>query len=120
MWGARLPEVARSSDRRAPPRRRLGDDAAERLRDEAAERVHDAAQRRRDEAARDQRLVGRALAGDLDAFNRLVELYQDYLFAMTVRDGARPGGRRGCGAGGLLQRLPQPDALPRGRPSAAG
>jgi RNA polymerase sigma-70 factor (ECF subfamily) len=29
--------------------------------------------------------VGQALHGDLDAFNRLVELYQDYLFALTVR-----------------------------------
>jgi len=35
--------------------------------------------------ARDRALVARALEGDLDAFNRLVELYQDYLFAMTVR-----------------------------------
>lgn len=35
--------------------------------------------------ARDRALVARALDGDLDAFNRLVELYQDYLFAMTVR-----------------------------------
>ncbi len=26
-----------------------------------------------------------ALAGELDAFNRLVELYQDYLYAMTAR-----------------------------------
>jgi RNA polymerase sigma-70 factor (ECF subfamily) len=29
--------------------------------------------------------VEAALAGELEAFNRLVELYQDYLFAMTVR-----------------------------------
>jgi RNA polymerase sigma-70 factor (ECF subfamily) len=58
----------------APPR----DDAAERQRDEAAER-------RRDEAARDQRLVGRALAGDLDAFNELVGHYQDLLFGLTYR-----------------------------------
>ncbi len=35
--------------------------------------------------ARDRALVERALDGDLDAFNRLVELYQDYLFALTVR-----------------------------------
>ena len=35
--------------------------------------------------ARDQALVERARGGDLAAFNQLVELYQDYLFAMTVR-----------------------------------
>ena len=35
--------------------------------------------------ARDNALVERARAGDLDAFNGLVELYQDYLYAMTVR-----------------------------------
>ncbi len=34
---------------------------------------------------RDRALVEASLAGDLDAFNRLVELYQDYLFALTVR-----------------------------------
>jgi RNA polymerase sigma-70 factor, ECF subfamily len=35
--------------------------------------------------ARDQALVDAALGGDLDAFNRLVQLYQDYLFALVVR-----------------------------------
>jgi RNA polymerase sigma-70 factor (ECF subfamily) len=35
--------------------------------------------------ARDRALVEQALRGELDAFNRLVELYQDYLFAVTVR-----------------------------------
>jgi RNA polymerase sigma-70 factor (ECF subfamily) len=30
-------------------------------------------------------LVEQAKAGELEAFNRLVELYQDYLFSMTVR-----------------------------------
>lgn len=35
--------------------------------------------------ARDRALVEQALAGELDAFNRLVTLYQDYLFAMVVR-----------------------------------
>lgn len=35
--------------------------------------------------ARDQALVERARAGDLAAFNQLVELYQDYLYAMTMR-----------------------------------
>lgn len=34
---------------------------------------------------RDRALVEQALRGDLDAFNRLVELYQDYLFGVTVR-----------------------------------
>ena len=37
------------------------------------------------ENARDRALVEQALAGELEAFNRLVELYQDYLYAMTVR-----------------------------------
>jgi RNA polymerase sigma-70 factor, ECF subfamily len=45
----------------------------------------EAAERRRDEAARDQRLVERALAGDLDAFNDLVGHYQDLLFGLTYR-----------------------------------
>jgi RNA polymerase sigma-70 factor (ECF subfamily) len=35
--------------------------------------------------ARDRALVERALAGDLDAFNEIVGLYQDYLFALVVR-----------------------------------
>ncbi|CAN5731885.1 sigma-70 family RNA polymerase sigma factor [soil metagenome] len=35
--------------------------------------------------ARDRALVEASLAGELDAFNTLVELYQDYLFALTVR-----------------------------------
>jgi RNA polymerase sigma-70 factor (ECF subfamily) len=37
------------------------------------------------ERARDRALVEEALRGNLDAFNRLVELYQDYLFGLTVR-----------------------------------
>jgi RNA polymerase sigma-70 factor (ECF subfamily) len=37
------------------------------------------------EHVRDRALVERALAGELEAFNRLVELHQDYLYAMTVR-----------------------------------
>jgi RNA polymerase sigma-70 factor (ECF subfamily) len=37
------------------------------------------------ERLRDRALVEQALRGDLEAFNRLVELYQDYLYAMTVR-----------------------------------
>ncbi len=35
--------------------------------------------------ARDRALIETALAGDLDAFNELVLLYQDYLFALVVR-----------------------------------
>jgi RNA polymerase sigma-70 factor, ECF subfamily len=35
--------------------------------------------------ARDRALVERALGGELDAYNELVALYQDYLFALTVR-----------------------------------
>jgi RNA polymerase sigma-70 factor, ECF subfamily len=35
--------------------------------------------------ARDRALVEAAMAGDLDAFNELVRLYQDYLFALCVR-----------------------------------
>ena len=37
------------------------------------------------ENARDRAIVERARSGDLDAFNQLVELYQDYLYSMTVR-----------------------------------
>jgi RNA polymerase sigma-70 factor (ECF subfamily) len=35
--------------------------------------------------ARDRVLVERAIGGDLDAFNEIVVLYQDYLFALVVR-----------------------------------
>lgn len=35
--------------------------------------------------ARDRALAEAAAAGDLDAFNRLVELHQDYLFAVVAR-----------------------------------
>jgi len=37
------------------------------------------------ENARDQALVAAARDGELEAFNQLVVLYQDYLYAMTVR-----------------------------------
>ena len=37
------------------------------------------------ENSRDRHLVERALGGDLSAFNELVLLYQDYLFALVVR-----------------------------------
>lgn len=36
-------------------------------------------------SARDRLLVERAVDGDLDAFNQLVGLYQDYLFSLVVR-----------------------------------
>jgi RNA polymerase sigma-70 factor, ECF subfamily len=45
----------------------------------------DADPSRAPENARDRALVEQALAGELAAFNRLVELYQDYLLAMTLR-----------------------------------
>jgi len=35
--------------------------------------------------ARDKALVERAIGGDVDAFNEIVLLYQDYLFALVVR-----------------------------------
>jgi len=35
--------------------------------------------------ARDRALVERAIGGDLEAFNEIVALYQDYLFALVVR-----------------------------------
>jgi RNA polymerase sigma-70 factor (ECF subfamily) len=37
------------------------------------------------ENARDRALVEQACEGRLEAFNQLVELYQDYLYSMTVR-----------------------------------
>ena len=46
---------------------------------EYAGRVEDAAQHR------DLGLVERARAGDLDAFNELVLLHQDHLWALVVR-----------------------------------
>jgi RNA polymerase sigma-70 factor, ECF subfamily len=35
--------------------------------------------------ARDRHLVERARGGDVEAFNQLVEAYQDYLFALVIR-----------------------------------
>jgi RNA polymerase sigma-70 factor (ECF subfamily) len=35
--------------------------------------------------ARDRALVEQSLAGNLDAFNQIVTIYQDYLFALVVR-----------------------------------
>ncbi len=43
------------------------------------------AERVASEQARDRALVETALGGDLDAFNRLVELHQDYLYGVAVR-----------------------------------
>ena len=37
------------------------------------------------EQARDLELVARALAGELEGFNRLIDAYQDYLFALAFR-----------------------------------
>jgi len=45
----------------------------------------DAQRAREIQQARDGALIGRALEGDLDAFNEIVGLYQDYLFALVVR-----------------------------------
>ena len=60
--------------------------------DEAAPRTPDAAADRSAretelqlQHARDRALVEQALAGNLEAFNQLVTLYQDYLFALVVR-----------------------------------
>ncbi len=54
-------------------------------RDEA-ENGHDSRRQSDDfQHARDRHLVDRARAGELDAFNELVGLYQDYLFALCVR-----------------------------------
>ncbi len=60
--GSGAPAVVGSADL-APPRR-------------ASDEAHH---------ARDRALVERAIAGDLDAFNEIVVLYQDYLFALVVR-----------------------------------
>jgi RNA polymerase sigma-70 factor (ECF subfamily) len=59
------------------------DDAAARRHDPAGATGTDGA--RDFENARDRSLVGRALEGDLSAFNELVALYQDYLFALVFR-----------------------------------
>src|SRR3990172_6263070 len=57
------------------------DDSAEPVDDGAvAAKPHDDLQHVRDRA-----LVQRAVGGDLEAFNEIVLLYQDYLFALVVR-----------------------------------
>lgn len=47
----------------------------------------DAARRRQNDLrnVRDRALVEQAVTGDLEAFNQLVALYQDYLFSLVVR-----------------------------------
>jgi RNA polymerase sigma-70 factor (ECF subfamily) len=53
----------------------------------AATRTTSYVRRPQDELAhaRDRALVEQSLSGNLDAFNELVRLYQDYLFALVVR-----------------------------------
>jgi RNA polymerase sigma-70 factor (ECF subfamily) len=52
---------------------------------DGVEHALDTESRREADRQRDLRLVERALAGELDAFNTLVVLYQDYLHALTTR-----------------------------------
>jgi len=59
-------------------------DAAQQAGD-GGERPSVADERREADRQRDLRLVERARAGDLDAFNNLVVLYQDYLHALATR-----------------------------------
>jgi len=47
--------------------------------------LSDAQRAREIQQARDAALIERALDGDLDAFNEIVAVYQDYLFALVVR-----------------------------------
>jgi RNA polymerase sigma factor (sigma-70 family) len=77
-------EIVRRSDAAQPGDRQTADspDAPE-ASDAAVERErtrHHDLQR-----SRDRHLVERARDGDLDAFNELVSIYQDYLFALVVR-----------------------------------
>ncbi|HYI21495.1 MAG TPA: sigma factor, partial [Candidatus Limnocylindrales bacterium] len=63
------------------------DEAAERKSEESVAPQHGRFRKPGDELqhARDRALVERAIAGDLEAFNEIVSLYQDYLFALVVR-----------------------------------
>jgi RNA polymerase sigma-70 factor (ECF subfamily) len=61
----------------ATPRQPLADPLAEPPTEPLAQREAD--------RLRDMRLVERARRGELDAFNNLVVLYQDYLYALTTR-----------------------------------
>ncbi len=91
--GMRDRTVIRATDgtARTDPSRLMGQpgdpspvsDAAPTGNEVAAARVQ--AERVAADRARDRALVETALGGELDAFNRLVELYQDYLFSVTVR-----------------------------------
>jgi RNA polymerase sigma-70 factor, ECF subfamily len=68
--------VGRDEGGGAEPGRAIGDGGGQ-----ASERSASDQLRR----ARDRHLVERARDGELDAFNELVDLYQDYLFALVVR-----------------------------------
>ena len=59
---------------------------------------------------RDLILLERARDGDLDAFNDLVTLYQDQLFALVVRMVPDRDQASDCRPGGVLLGVPQPDA----------
>ena len=74
-----IAEVPLSADR---------DSAADSSRDDATKTPPSAYTRRPEVEllhARDRALVEQALAGNLEAFNEIVRLYQDYLFALVVR-----------------------------------
>jgi RNA polymerase sigma-70 factor, ECF subfamily len=73
----RRPEAAQPGDRPRPDGPDQADPALQRTRARTA-----ADELRR---TRDRHLVERARGGDLEAFNDLVGLYQDYLFALVVR-----------------------------------
>jgi RNA polymerase sigma-70 factor (ECF subfamily) len=77
-----MEELARRSESSASDDRVTGGDEAG-VAEGAPARIHRPVDELRH--ARDRALIERALAGDLDAFNELVTLYQDYLFAITVR-----------------------------------
>ena len=61
---------------------------------------------------RDLILLERARDGDLDAFNDLVMLYQDQLFALVVRMVPDRDQASDCRPGGVLLGVPQPDLVP--------
>jgi len=77
-----MEELARRSESSASDDRVTGGDEAD-VAEGAPARIHRPVDELRH--ARDRALIERALAGDLEAFNELVTLYQDYLFAITVR-----------------------------------
>ncbi|CAN5734930.1 sigma-70 family RNA polymerase sigma factor [soil metagenome] len=77
-----MDEIAEAAPRSSSTGREEASEAAPQQASEAAptRRPGDELQK-----ARDRALVERAVAGDLDAFNEIVALYQDYLFALVVR-----------------------------------